>query len=63
MSYRTVLQCDMDNDCRQDVTMIDDKGYGYCAEHGLGRRDWRPCRKLRDYELRRLQRGEQLTHY
>lgn len=57
------LTCDMDRECRSDVTHIDDKGYVYCTTHGLERRDWRPCRKLRGWELRRLQSGRTLTKY
>jgi hypothetical protein len=53
----------MDHDCLEPVAMIDDKGYAYCTDHGLDRRYWRPCRKLRPHELRRLERGEALTHY
>jgi hypothetical protein len=57
------IQCDMDNKCEAPATMIDNKGFAYCAEHGLDRRYYCPCRKLRDWELRRLQRGEQLRRY
>jgi hypothetical protein len=53
----------MDHDCHQPPSMIDDKGHIYCAEHGIERRDWRPCRKLRPHELRRIARGEQVTRY
>jgi hypothetical protein len=57
------LTCDMERDCTEPVTYIDDKGYAYCTAHGLDRQAWRSCRKLRPHELRRLQRGEQLAHY
>lgn len=63
MTHKTVLACDMTDDCQTPVTMIDDKGYVYCTDHGLERRDWRPCRKLRDHEVNRLNRGEPLAHY
>ena len=64
MPAKTVeLTCDMERDCVSPVTMIDDKGYAYCEAHGLERRYWRPCRKLRPHELRRLLRGEQLKSY
>lgn len=57
------LTCDMRESCTADVTMIDDNGFVYCTSHGMERRGWRPCRKLRPHELRRLQRGEQVTRY
>lgn len=59
----TILRCDMAADCGEPVTMIDQKGYAYCTDHGLERRQWQPCRKLRGWELRKLQRGEPLARY
>jgi hypothetical protein len=55
--------CDMSEDCREPVSMIDQKGYAYCAAHGMERRTYQPCRKLRGWELRRLQRGLPLNRY
>lgn len=57
------LRCDMETDCVQPVTYIDNDGFAYCTGHGLDRQQWQPCRKLRPHELRRLQRGEQLASY
>jgi hypothetical protein len=57
------LNCEMTDDCPEPVTMIDRNGFIYCTDHGIGRRDWKPCRKLRPHELRRLARGEQVTRY
>lgn len=54
--------CDM-ADCAEPVTMIDDKGFGFCTNHGLDRRSWRPCRKLRSHELARILRGETIASY
>ena len=59
----TDLHCDMSHDCESPVTHIDQDGYAYCTTHGEQRRYSQPCRKLRDWELRKLQRGEQLTRY
>jgi hypothetical protein len=53
----------MDEECSKEVTMIDDKGFVYCGDDGLLRRDWRRCRKLRPHELNRLRRGEPLRAY
>jgi hypothetical protein len=57
------LQCDMDHDCTEAITHLDANGFIYCTDHGIGRRDWKPCRKLRPYELRRLERGDQIKRY
>ncbi len=54
--------CDM-HACAEPVAMIDHSGFVYCAKHGLARRAWRPCRKLRQHELNRLARGEQVRRY
>lgn len=63
MGTEIVLRCDMEEGCTAPVTHIDQKGYAYCTKHGLERRDYRPCRKLRPWELHRLLRGEPLTRY
>jgi hypothetical protein len=58
------LQCDMRQDCRSPVTMLDNKGFIYCAPHGLQRRGHgTPCRKLTPSEVRRLKRGEPIKKY
>lgn len=58
------LRCDMRRECEQPVTHIDDKGYVYCAGHGLSRRAaGHRCRKLRAAELRRLHSGQPIAHY
>lgn len=55
--------CDMDPGCIDPVTHIDQDGFVYCEAHGLSRRTWQPCRKLRPHELRRIERGDQVTRY
>lgn len=55
--------CDMTSDCEQPVTMLDQDGFVYCTNHGLSRRTWQPCRKLRPYEVNRLARGETIARY
>lgn len=57
------LTCDMKEDCTEPVSMIDQKGYAYCESHGMDRRGWIPCRKLRGWELRRLESGRPLARY
>lgn len=56
-------RCDMEKDCLEPVTHLDQKGYVYCTEHGLDRRRFRPCRKLRTHEINKLNRGEQINRY
>ena len=65
MSYTETmtLRCDMTEDCTDTVTHIDQKGYVYCTEHGIERRSWVPCRKLRAHEVTQLGRGEPLARY
>lgn len=60
-----VPQCDMDHEhCEEEPTMIEDKGYIYCANHGLERRAYgHRVRKLRPHELNRIRRGEQVKSY
>lgn len=57
------LKCEWSGQCKSPVAMIDRKGYIYCSEHGHRRRSVMPCRLLRGFELRRLERGEQVERY
>ena len=51
------LTCQMVDGCTAAVSHIDNKGYVYCAAHGVERRDWRPCRRMRRWEIRELEAG------
>jgi hypothetical protein len=60
------LTCDGSNcgPCSGGVTHLDDKGFAYCTAHGVKRREsGRRCRKLRVWELRKLERRESLRCY
>ena len=57
------VHCDGWCEHANPVTHIDRKGYAYCTPCGLIRRQYQPCRKLQGWELRKLQRGEQLARY
>ena len=63
------LQCDARSNCPDVVTHIDEKGFIYCAKHGVDRRGYpggfhnRRCRKLRPHEVKRLQRGVVVNKY
>lgn len=57
------LACDMTKGCTAPVTHLDQDGYVYCTRHGIQRRNYQPCRKLRGYELNRLLRGDTIKRY
>lgn len=57
------LRCDGWCENTGAVAMIDQGGYAYCEPCGMTRRQYEPCRKLRGWELRKLERGGQLAHY
>jgi hypothetical protein len=58
------LKCDMEKGCTSPVTMLDNKGYIYCASHGLQRRSYgTPCRKLTSSEIKGLKHGESVKRY
>jgi len=53
----------MKKDCNSDVVMLDDRGFIYCATHGLQRRNsGSRCRKLSPTEIKKLKRGETLRY-
>ena len=56
-------KCEMTSECNEAVTHMDKKGYIYCTTHGLERREYQPCRKLRPHEVNRLRKGRALTKY
>ncbi len=60
---QNISTCDMTHSCPEPVTHMDRSGFLYCTAHGLQRRTYQPCRKLRPHELNRLQRGELITKY
>ncbi len=57
------LLCDMDEACLREVTHIDSNGFIYCTDHGIQRRGWQPCRKLRSHEVNGLKRGKPVSSY
>jgi len=64
MRTGTELRCDMAPGCAEPVTRVDSDGYVYCDRHGIARKDsGRNCRKLRPWELRRLQRRGTIKQY
>ena len=59
----TELRCEMKANCTEPVTHIDSDGFVYCTAHGVQRRAWQPCRKLRPHEVNRLKAGGILARY
>lgn len=59
------LECNMKDDCTSPITHIDEKGFIYCKEHGLERKQShrKRCRQLKPKELKDLQSGKQLKEY
>lgn len=55
------LRCSMGG-CKHPVTHMDAKGWPFCTEHGNARKSFRRCRKLRPYELTRLESGGTITY-
>lgn len=57
------LTCDMKDDCSNQVTHIGEKGYVYCGACAPERRGWERVRRMHQWELRLLQRGEPVPSY
>jgi hypothetical protein len=62
---KTDFQCDWRHDCKAEVTHIGNKGYLYCAQHAIGRRNsgYERTRKMTNAELKALHAGEALIKY
>jgi hypothetical protein len=56
------LRCEMNFTCAEPVTHIDEKGFTYCAAHGVNRRNVCRCRKLTATETRTLQRNGAIAY-
>ena len=59
----TKLKCSMHKTCEHDVSYIDEKGFVYCETHGLRRKTYYRCRKLKPKEKKQLESGEPLKKY
>lgn len=59
------MQCDMKQDCKAPVTHIGEKGYIYCREHAIERRQFvgERTRKMRAWELKLVRAGIPLPSY
>lgn len=57
------LNCAMVDGCKDTVSHIDNKGFIYCAKHGVQRKASIPCRKLTASELKQLNSGAPIQRY
>ena len=48
--------------CSQPVSMIDEKGFVYCAKHGQDRKHSMRCRKLTPQELKKLESDQPIRY-
>lgn len=63
METSVKLKCDMIKGCCLDVEYIDNKGFVYCHPHGVMRKQYIPCRKLKMLELKRLKEGKTVEKF
>lgn len=59
------MKCDMDHDCQAAVTHVGNKGYIYCEDHAVRRRECgvERTRKLRAWEVALIAAGTPLPSY
>lgn len=59
------LKCDMSKQCHKPVTHIGSKGYVYCQDDAIVRRESRNerTRKMLKREIRQLEEGKPLANY
>ena len=48
-------KCDMRDTCTAPVAYVDNKGFVYCQDHGIARKAYCSCRKLKPAEIKKLQ--------
>jgi hypothetical protein len=63
MGTTLTLTCDMEKECGEPVTHIDEKGFVYCRKHGNDRKYSMRCRQLTSKELKLLRTGLPLGRY
>lgn len=59
------MQCEMKDDCKNDVTHIGEKGWIYCTDHATSRRasGYERTREMRAWERRWIRQGKVLPSY
>ena len=63
MTTKTRIACEMENDCENSPTHIDEKGFIYCQRHGDQRKQTMRCRRMTLKEMRTILKGEPITSY
>lgn len=57
-----ILACQMIDRCLGVVTMIDEKGFVYCQDHGIKRKSHCRCRIMRRWEIDELESGRTISY-
>lgn len=57
------VKCAMLENCNNQVTHIDKKGFVYCQAHGVQRKAYIATRKLKPAELKRINENKTLKEY
>jgi hypothetical protein len=55
------LVCDMEKNCSEPVTHIDNKGFVYCSKHAVRRKASVPTRAIKPAELKKLEKHEPIS--
>ena len=55
------LKCDGKRDCTKEVNYIDYRGFIYCSSHGQIRAQYESCRKLKVWEIDKLNSGKPIA--
>ena len=56
------LTCAMSENCNNPVTHIGSRGFVYCSACAKDRQYWERCRRMRQWEIRRLEAGECISY-
>ena len=57
------IKCEMIKECNSDLAYMDNEGFIYCETHGISRKQWKPCRKLKKREIKDLEAGQRPRKY
>jgi hypothetical protein len=56
------LCCDMTKDCPNPISHMGERGWLYCSQHAPLRAGFERCRKLRKWEVSRLESGHSISY-
>lgn len=57
------MQCDMNKECKKQVTHIDHRGFIYCEDCAKIRKLSNSCRKLSSHEKKEIEAGKPLSRF